>query len=190
MKVVPIMADFHDRSAVVIGAGKVATRRIRWLLDAGARVTVVAPLASASVRQWADTGLLSWKQKTFEPEDLRDAWIVVAATDSPEVNDSVAAGSHPRQWVNVVDRPERGNFQVPARLTRGRLTLAVSTGGASPLLAVRIRDVLSELFDDTWEKRLEKKIRERREIKESGMDEAEKQERLKRLAMDFGCEKG
>lgn len=181
---VPIMVDFHDRSAVVFGAGRVATRRIHWLLDAGARVTVVAPVASESVRQWADKGVLTWKQRTFEPEDLDEAQIVVAATDSSEINGSVGDRSHSGQWVNVVDQSERGNFQVPARLTRGRLTLAVSTGGASPVLAVKIRDALSECFDDTWEKRLEKKFRERREIKESDVDSKEKQERLKRLATD------
>lgn len=185
MNPVPIMADFRGRPAVVVGAGGVATRRIHWLLEAGARVTVVAPEATESIREWAEKGVLTWKRKFCHPKDLGEARIVVAATDSPETNQWVAVQSEPRQWVNVVDKPEWGNFQVPAQLTRGQLILAVSTGGASPVLARKIRDLLSECFDETWAEKLEGLAQERRRIKESGMTQEEKRERLKQLAEEW-----
>lgn len=185
MNPVPIMADFRGRPAVVVGAGGVATRRIRWLLEAGAQVTVVAPEATESIREWAEKGMLTWKRKFCHPEDLGEARIVVAATDSPETNQWVADQSESRQWVNVADQPERGNFQVPAQLTRGRLTLAVSTGGASPVLAAKIRDFLSECFDEAWAEKLERLTQERKRIKESGMTQEEKREQLKQLAEEW-----
>ncbi|PTX63238.1 precorrin-2 dehydrogenase/sirohydrochlorin ferrochelatase [Melghirimyces profundicolus] len=178
----PIMLNLHGRPAVVIGAGKVAARRSRWLLEAGARVTVVAPEAGGEIRTLAGEGKLHWRKKAFEPADLHDAWVVVAATDSAEVNRKVAEAAGSRQLVNVVDRPSLGNFHVPVRLNRGRLTLSVSTGGASPFLARMIRDELAEQYDESWREKLDRLYREREKIRTSGLSEEEKRRRLRRLA--------
>ncbi len=176
------MLDLSQKPAVVVGGGKVAARRIRWLLIAGACVTVVAERAQEAIRVLAAEGKVTYREKPFAPADLEGAWVVVAATDSPEVNRKVAESAGDRQLVNVVDQPDRGNFHVPTSLQQGWLTLAVSTGGASPILAGMIRDKLAEQFDEKWAEALEALDEERRAIKGSGLCEEEKRHQLKRLA--------
>jgi precorrin-2 dehydrogenase/sirohydrochlorin ferrochelatase len=102
-----------------------------------------------------DDQLLVWKRKQFAPEDLKGAWIVIAATDDAETNRRVAQAAEPRQLVNVARPPAAGNVHFPALLTRGKLTVAVSTSGASPRLAAQIRDELAAAVDDAYADYLE-----------------------------------
>ncbi|WP_169713619.1 precorrin-2 dehydrogenase/sirohydrochlorin ferrochelatase family protein [Paludifilum halophilum] len=181
MSQIPLMVDLSGQRAVVVGGGTVAARKVSALLEAGASITVIAPEASAFLREQAEQGMIDWCRKLFDPGDLNEAWVVVAATDSPEVNRRVAACVQPRQLVTVVDQPRFGNFHIPARLRRGRLVLAVSTMGASPVLAKKIRDELSERYDETWEAKLDQLYQERERIKRSGWSPEEKRKRLKGL---------
>ncbi|MFU8857040.1 MAG: precorrin-2 dehydrogenase/sirohydrochlorin ferrochelatase family protein, partial [Deferrisomatales bacterium] len=132
---------------VVVGGGRVATRKVGGLLAVGARVTVVAPEASPEVQGWAREGRVAWERRPFRPEDLEGAALVFAATSDREVNGRVAAESAARGvWVNVADDAEASGFHVPAVLRRGRLAVAVGTGGASPALAAWVRDRIGELL--------------------------------------------
>ena len=132
----PVFLDVADKPVVVIGAGKVALRKVQGLLEAGARVTVVAPRAAAEFAGLAVT----MRRRRFRPSDLDGAALVFAATDDRDVNRAV--GRRAKRLgipVNVADSREECSFLVPARITRGNIQIAVSTGGRSPRMAAALR---------------------------------------------------
>jgi siroheme synthase-like protein len=147
-----VFVDLDGVACLVVGGGRVAERRVRGLLDAGARVTVVAPDLSAGLRALADAAALSAVAEPFRPEhlDLDPAaggpWgLVVAATSDPSVNAAVAAAGADRGlWVNDASDRTGGAVAVPAVARTGRVTLAVATGGVSPGAAAWLRDRLAD----------------------------------------------
>jgi precorrin-2 dehydrogenase/sirohydrochlorin ferrochelatase len=148
----PVMLNIANQHVVVIGGGKVAERKIHGLLEAKAKITVVAPTITAGIQQLVATGELIWRQKMFSPDDIVGAFIVIAATNNRDVNEAVANAAQPCQLLNIVDDPERSNFHVPAVVRRGKLTIAISTGGASPVLAHNIRCQLEEMYGEEYER--------------------------------------
>jgi precorrin-2 dehydrogenase / sirohydrochlorin ferrochelatase len=145
----PISVRLHDRPVAVIGAGRIATDKVRGLLRCGARVTVVAPEAVDAIVHAAGEGRIEWHCRSFEPADLDGAILVVAATERPEVNQEVVRAAHARNLlVNAVDDPERCDYHVPSVVRRGPLTLAISTGGASPAAAAQLRRELEAVYGE------------------------------------------
>ena len=145
MPTYPVSLVLQDRAALVVGGGAVATRKVEGLLPAGAHVTVVAPEVTEALRALADAGRCAWRAKAYDAADLSGADIVFVATDDEDVNARAyrdASGAH--LMVNVADRPELCTFFLPAVLRRGKLSIAVSTEGASPLTARRLRRELEE----------------------------------------------
>jgi precorrin-2 dehydrogenase / sirohydrochlorin ferrochelatase len=131
----------------VVGGGAVATRKARKLLQAGAEVAVVSPEVLPELEGMG----VETSRRPYEYGDLEGADLAFAATDSREVNAAVAREARERGVrVNVADRPSEGDFAVPSTLRRGGLQVAVSTGGASPTLARRIRDELEASFGPEW----------------------------------------
>jgi precorrin-2 dehydrogenase/sirohydrochlorin ferrochelatase len=130
----PAVLNVRGRLCLVVGGGALAARKVKALAAAGARVTVVAPRVAPGWRRPAGVAL---KRRAFRPGDLRPRpWLVFAATDDEAVNARVSRLCAQRGiWVNVVDRPALCSFIVPAVARRGELSVAVSTGGASPALA-------------------------------------------------------
>lgn len=144
----PIMLNLRDQLTVVVGAGSVGQRKVRRLLQAGARVRLIDPLLAN--RPHSDETVESIG-RDFEVADLQGAQLVFACTDSPLVNQLVAEEARRRgQLCCRADRPEDGTFSLPAVLTRANLTVAVSTGGGSPALAVEIRDRLAAQVPECW----------------------------------------
>lgn len=140
----PIQFDVAGRKCVVAGGGKVAARKAKGLLDAGARVVVVSPDGAAGLREHTDLRVI---RRRFRASDLRGAALAIAATDDEDVNRRVSAAARKLHIpVNVVYRPELCSFIVPAVLRRGRLAVAVSTEGASPMLAARLRKELEQQY--------------------------------------------
>jgi precorrin-2 dehydrogenase / sirohydrochlorin ferrochelatase len=132
---------------VVVGGGAVAARKARKLLQAGAEVVVVSPEV---LPELGDTSV-EVHERPYEYGDLEGADLAFAATDSREVNAAVAREARERGVrINVADRPSEGDFAVPSTLRRGGLQVAVSTGGASPTLAKRIRNELEATFGPEW----------------------------------------
>jgi precorrin-2 dehydrogenase/sirohydrochlorin ferrochelatase len=150
-----MMVDTKDKPVVVVGGGKVATRKVETLLKAEANVTVVSPEITDELKEWVDLQKVSWKQKCFEADDVAEAFIIIAATDHTEINLNVHQAAHPHQLINVVDRPELGNFIVPSTLQRGKLLISVSTSGASPGLSRKIKQELATVYDETYEEYLD-----------------------------------
>ena len=143
----PIFLDLSGRRCVVVGGGEVANRKARKLLQARARVAVISPEIGAELESVA----AEVHRRPYREGDLEGAYLAFAATDSREVNAAVAREANERGVpVNVADRPSEGDFALPSTLRRGRLQVAVSTGGASPTLARRIRDELEEVFGPEW----------------------------------------
>ena len=149
----PLFMDVSGRRCVVVGGGGVASRKARGLLESGARVVVVSPEVTPEI----DDMDVTVERRPYEPGDLAGCALAFAATDSREVNAAVARESEEHGIpVNVADRPAEGDFALPSVLRRGGLQVAVSTGGASPSLARRIRDAMEPSFAAEWESVVEK----------------------------------
>ncbi|MBA2441001.1 MAG: bifunctional precorrin-2 dehydrogenase/sirohydrochlorin ferrochelatase [Rubrobacter sp.] len=139
--------ELEGKRCVVVGGGEVAGRKARKLLQSRARVKVVSPEVGPALESIAAEVL----RRPYELGDLRGAALAFAATDVREVNAAVSREARELGVpVNVADLPEEGDFALPSTLRRGRLQVAVSTGGASPGLARRVRDELEGLFAPGW----------------------------------------
>jgi precorrin-2 dehydrogenase/sirohydrochlorin ferrochelatase len=140
------------RRCLVVGAGTVAESKIAGLLDTGALITVVAPQATPNVRSWAGSGKIAWRERPFEPSDLDDVFLVVAATSWTELHQQIFREATQRGVLcNIVDVPELCDFYYPAVVQRGALQIAISTEGNSPALAQRLRKELEAQFGPEWE---------------------------------------
>ncbi|MBT2657501.1 NAD(P)-binding protein [Bacillus sp. ISL-18] len=151
----PIMLQLGGKKVVVIGGGKVAERKVHGLLDTGARIIVISPEATRELQAIFAQGRIDWKKKTFSAEDLQDAALIFAATDDRDINHSVKSLAGKHQLVTIADDPDLSDFHLPAHVQRGRLSIAVSTGGASPILAKKVREVLEQQFDERYDEYLE-----------------------------------
>ncbi len=147
MDFLPIFFNVRQQSCVVVGGGEVAARKVELLLRAGARVTVVAPQLGATLAQLAGAGTIETRATTFQPEVLDDCLLAFAATNDEAVNRAVSAAARARRIpVNVVDRPDLCTFVMPSIIDRSPVVAAVSTGGASPVLARLLRARLETLI--------------------------------------------
>jgi precorrin-2 dehydrogenase/sirohydrochlorin ferrochelatase len=148
MRYYPICVDMAGRACLVVGGGRVAERKVSGLLESGARVTVVSPALTARLEAWAKEGRISVIRRDYEIGDLADQSLAFVATDDGEANAAVAAEARAAGiLINAADDPAHCDFIIPAVLTRGALTVAVSTGGASPALSRAVRDELETHFD-------------------------------------------
>ena len=147
VKTYPIFAVIEDKPCLVVGGGAVGERKVADLMAAGARVTVVSPTLTPELAALAHRGEISYLPEDFRAAQVEGMALVMAATDDPEVNAAVSAAAQARAiWVNVADAPELCTFIVPAQVRRGDLTVAISTGGASPALARKLREELQQRF--------------------------------------------
>jgi precorrin-2 dehydrogenase/sirohydrochlorin ferrochelatase len=178
-----MMVHIKDKPIVVVGGGKVATRKLESLLDAEANVTVISPEITGELKAWVDSQKLSWKQKRFEPEDVQEAFMIIAATDHTEVNLNVHKVAKPYQLINIADRPELSNFIVPSTLQRGKLLISVSTSGASPGLSRKIKQELSTMYDETYEEYLDFLNSSRQKVLEE-VDQPEKRKYIFNALLD------
>ena len=141
----PIFLNIQGKKCVVVGGGEVAERKARALVEQGASVTVISARVSDGLTQLAEQGIIELSLRDYQPGDLENALIAIAATDDPKVNmDVVREGQERGVLTNVVDAPEHSDFIVPSLLRRGDVSIAVSTGGKSPALARRIRTELEQ----------------------------------------------
>ncbi|MBI4801679.1 MAG: bifunctional precorrin-2 dehydrogenase/sirohydrochlorin ferrochelatase [Elusimicrobia bacterium] len=153
----PVFLDLKGKPCLVVGGGEVAFRKAETLLKSGAdRVRVVAPLFHPGFAGLGKKGTIKFSRRKFRLSDLKGAVIVVCAADSEKINSLAgAAAEKSGALVNVVDRPALCNFIAPAVFRNGALTIAVSTGGASPALAKKIRLRLGKLYGGAFSGKVE-----------------------------------
>src|SRR5690606_14242173 len=148
MPLYPLFADLAGREVLVVGGGEVALRKVEALLHAGARVRIHARELHPELAQQAARGGLERLDGDFDPGWIETAWLVVVATDDARFNAGIAAeATVRRRLVNVVDDAALSSFQVPAVVERAPLQLAISSGGAAPMLARRLRERLEAGLD-------------------------------------------
>ena len=136
---------------MVVGGGDIGLEKVEGLLACGGDVTLVAPEASRRLADYAAEGSIKWERREYEPADLEGAFMVIAATEDTEVNIGVYEDAERRAMlVNVVDVPPLCNFILPAIVRSGPLAIAISTQGASPALAKRMKREIAESFGEPY----------------------------------------
>ena len=152
----PVYIELREQPCVVIGGGKIAEGKVEGLLAARASVTVISPELTPRLHELAEKNQISYFARAYQPGDLTGAFLVICATDQAEINHQVweeATGN--RQLVNVVDDTPRCNFIAPSILRKGDLTIAISTSGKAPALAVRLKERLQRELGPEYERFLE-----------------------------------
>ncbi|MGC6389098.1 siroheme synthase CysG [Ewingella sp. S1.OA.A_B6] len=143
----PLFCQLHNKACLLVGAGEVAERKARLLLDAGAKLTVNAVSVTPQFEVWAAEGKVQLLTGSFSPQLVDEKWLVIAATDSEQVNLEVSAAAESRRvFCNVVDAPESASFIMPSIIDRSPLMIAVSSGGNAPVLARLLRERLEAIL--------------------------------------------
>lgn len=183
MTLFPMFLKLEGRRCLVVGAGAVAQPKIESLLLAGAKVSVVAPRANARIRALARIKSLVYRQRTFTPRDLSGIFLVIAATDSPSVHAQIYRLAQRRGILcNSVDDPPRCDFFYGAVVRRGPLQIAISTAGASPALAQRLRKKLEKQFGAEYAPWVQQLGETRQKLFAAPMNTARRRRLLHRLA--------
>jgi precorrin-2 dehydrogenase/sirohydrochlorin ferrochelatase len=173
----------EGKQCLVVGAGNIGEQKVRGLLDAGARIRIVALEATQVVREWARSGKIELEIRAFSNDDLQGAFLVVVATASRSLNERIY---HEAQRLgvlcNVVDVPDLCDFFYPSVVRRGDLQIAVSTAGQSPSLAQKIRQQLEKQFGPGYTAWVAELGETRRLILASDLDNERKLELLHSLA--------
>ena len=147
MRYYPVNLDIRNRKCLVVGGGAVGTRKVMTLLDCGAKVTVVSNEFSSQLYKLAENGSVLLKKRSFQISDLDKMFLVIGATDNPELNRQIHREAERLGMLcNIADRPEVCNFILPAIVNRGDLIIAISTSGKSPAFAKKMRKDLEKEF--------------------------------------------
>jgi precorrin-2 dehydrogenase / sirohydrochlorin ferrochelatase len=181
----PLFLKLRGRRCLVVGAGKISEGKIAGLLEAGAHVDVVAPSATAQIERWHKKKKIRLTRRPFHPSDLKRAFLVVAATNSPKVHRAIFREAQKQNVLcNIVDVPALCDFYYPAVVRRGQLQIAISTAGASPSLARRLREEMEETFGPEYSEWVKNLSRERKTILRKNIPAAKRLELLKHLASE------
>ncbi|PFS33367.1 precorrin-2 dehydrogenase [Bacillus cereus] len=170
----PLTVRVNEKRVVVIGGGKVAGFKIIPLLKQGADIVVISPELDANLVKLVEEKKIRWYQREYEKSDIKSAFLVVAASSDSILNEQVAEDAAENQLVNVITNPESGNVHFPAAIHRGLLNIAVSTGGASPKLAKKIRDEIANKYDETYESYLDFLYEVRVKLKDLQLEKRER----------------
>jgi precorrin-2 dehydrogenase/sirohydrochlorin ferrochelatase len=183
MDMFPLFLKLEGRPCLLVGAGRIGEGKLKSLLRAGARVTVVAPIATAGVQRLAKSAEIVWHKRNFTARDLDGMFLVVVATSSHPANARIFEQARRRGVLcNTVDDPANCDFYYPAVLRRGNLQIAISTGGSSPELASRLRKELETCFGPEYVPWLDYLRRHRADLLRTPLSAAERRRRLRRLA--------
>ena len=151
MKYYPVHLDINNRSALVVGGGGVGTRKVRTLLDCGARVKVVSLETSEQLRDLAASGEIVLEERSYQSDDLSDMFLVIGATNDEKLNRQISSDADRLNTLcNIADRPEVCNFILPSIVHRDDLVITISTSGKSPALAKKLRKTLENQFGEEY----------------------------------------
>ncbi|MCX8001361.1 MAG: NAD(P)-binding protein [Anoxybacillus mongoliensis] len=162
----PFFVRMTGKKVVIAGGGRIAYRRLLPLLHEGAYITVISPEAIDAIVHLAEQKRITWHPRPIEPTDYSDAFLIIAATNDPNVNEQIATYAAPNQLINVASNHLLGNVHIPASFSRGKLQIAITTGGASPALAKEIKKQLEQIFDESIAEHVEQLYKQRQKQKE------------------------
>ena len=183
MALFPVFLKLKGRPCLVVGASTIAQAKIRSLLEGGAKVRVIGPQATKTVQCWARTKKLDWLKRAFEPADLEGMFLVVVATSSRRLNELVSQEAARRGVLcNTVDDPDYCDFYYGAVVRRGPLQIAVSTSGASPALAQRLKQEIARKYGAEYGAWVQQLIAARRKLLAQAMNPKRRQQALHRMA--------
>ena len=179
----PMFVSLKKRVCLVVGGGSVGERKVRVLLQYGAVIRLIAGELTPWLQVQCDGGTVQLASKSYTRDSLEDVDFVFAATSDFALNRRIAEDAENlRLWCNMATEPELGSFIVPSVFQRGPLTIAVSTGGASPAMAVRIRQKLEHEFGAEWSILLHLMTFLRTVIQAKGQESAQNQEIYRNVA--------
>jgi precorrin-2 dehydrogenase / sirohydrochlorin ferrochelatase len=182
----PINLNLTGKQVTIIGGGKIAERKILSLLGTGAEICVVSPELTPELKRMSDEQMIRWKNKFFSKEDISGAFLVIAATSDKKTNLFVKESSFGLQLVSLVDDPEASDIHIPSVLRRGKLSIAISTSGASPILAKNIKQKLESDFNEKYTDYMEFLLECRKIILEKVKNPEKKQKLLSAIVcQDF-----
>lgn len=150
MNYFPLLLNIDYKTVVVIGGGHVARQKVEALLPTKANIIVVSPDVTEELQSYIDQGVVTWRQKSFEPSDLDDAAVIFAVTNKTDVNNAVEEATQHWQLLSRADAIGRVDFINPAVVRRGELTLTVSTSGNSPKLTRQIKGELAASYGEHY----------------------------------------
>ena len=166
----PVFLDLTDRACLVVGGGRVGLEKVRGLLRADARVTVISPALDDAVQAFRDEGKIEHVARDYVDGDMVGYDIIIVATDDRSANATIHAEGRSRGiWVNSADDAKNCDFILPSVVRRGSITIGISTGGGSPAMARRVREELTDYFTDDFEGLAELLAEVRNELKTHGI---------------------
>ncbi|CAC8327536.1 TPA: NAD(P)-binding protein [Staphylococcus aureus] len=177
----PLMIDLTNKNVVIVGGGTVASRRAQTLSQYVEHMTVISPTITEKLQNMVDKGVVIWKGKEFEPSDIVDAYLVIAATNEPRVNEAVKQALPEHALFNNVGDASNGNVVFPSALHRDKLTISVSTDGASPKLTKSIMAELEALYPPSYSSYIDFLYTCRQKIKLLDITYNEKQQLLSQI---------
>lgn len=186
MAVFPLFVDLEDKLCLVAGGGVTGSRKAEILLQFGAKIRVVAPEIGHAVKRLEGQDTVSVRIKPYSEQDMDDVFLAVAATSSAKVNERVYQDAVKKNIpVNVVDDPKQCTFLFPSVVQRGKLVVGISTSGAYPALSKKLRKTLEASLPEDWAILVELLAEFRKRVRTSPMNQAQKEQILKRTVDTF-----
>ena len=183
MRLFPVFLKLSGRRCLIVGGGKISEGKIAGLLSTGARIRVVSPEVTPQIAAWHRQGLVDWVKRKFRKADLARVYMVIAATSSSKVHRTIYREAQRHGILsNIVDVPKLCDFYYGSVVQRGDLQIAISTKGASPSLAKRLRRQLEAEFGAEYGGWLKVLAKERQKIRRKDAPASEKVRRLEELA--------
>ena len=185
MSFYPICLDLEGRACVVIGGGRVAARKVLGLLSCSAQVSVISPELTEELLKQYKKGNIEWIDREYCQGDLKQAFLVIAATDNEEIQQKIYEEAVTYNiLLNVADVPQRCNFILPATARQGDLMIAISTSGKSPALARKLRIELEKKYGAEYRVLVDILGAIRPEVLASGLEQSDNEQVFKQLLHD------
>lgn len=186
MAVFPLFVNLKGKTCIVVGGGELAARKVEILLRFEANLRIIAPEVSSSIKALENQDNVSILRKEYFEHDIDDAFLAVAATSSPEVNERVFRDAKKRNIpVNVVDNLEKCTFIFPSVIKRGDLTIGISTSGGYPALSKKIRKITEEVFTEEYARILSMLADFRIRVRKSHLSHCQRERLLKQVVDEF-----
>ncbi|MDG0825770.1 NAD(P)-binding protein [Staphylococcus equorum] len=189
MPLIPLMIDISNKKVFVIGGGNVAERRVNTLVDYAKDIHVISPTITENLKDMVQRSAIKWSEKLFEINDIQQADFIVVATNSASINQCVLQHKPSHAMINMAGAATSGDVVFPSILRRGKLTLSISTNGASPGLTAQILAEFQQQFTSRYEMYVDFLYECRQRVKRSPLSSLEKQRFLKSILADRYLEK-